>query len=224
LNSSSRSPWDAHGVAEAINDYWEKSDFEREHRAAVAKLIQKLGSTTVLDVGCGSGLLYPLLADKTRYCGIDSSMEMLRIARKRNSHAQFLRADARCLPFRKKSFELVTCVDMLQHVDNAEAVLSQLSEVAGQHVLVVTWAHDLPTQRQSVNLSSKQGKMTQEVIPAGPFQNIVYNLNELLGWISKVDGISRHQLVIYDLGANNLVIQIDKVSDRGQRVKTKVKV
>lgn len=217
MTSPSGSPWDDHGVAEAINDYWEKSDFEHEHRAAVAKIIQRLGSATVLDVGCGTGLLYALLAEKGGYCGIDSSIEMLRIARKQQSHAQFVRGDARCLPFREKSFELVTCVDMLQHIDDVQPVLSALSEVSGEHVLVVTWAHDLPTQRKSVNLSSKEGKLTEEVATAGRFQNIVYNLNELLGKILKVDGISRHQLAIHDLGANSVAIQINQVSALRQR-------
>ncbi len=217
--NSSRSPWDDHGVAEAINDYWEKADSEREHRATVAKLIGKLGSTTVLDVGCGTGLLYPLLAEKGGYCGVDSSLEMLSIARKQHSQVQLVRGDAGCLPFRKKSFQLVTCVDMLQHIENVEAVLSELSEVSGEHVLVVTWVHDLPTQRKSVNLSSKEGKLTEEVVPAGRFLNIVYNLNELLVKISKVEGVCLYGLTTHVLGANSAAIQIDKFSVPGQASK-----
>ena len=216
MTPSSGSPWDDHGLAKAINDYWRKSDFEQEHRAAVARIIQRLGSATVLDVGCGTGLLYAFIAEKNEYCGIDSSTEMLSIARKQHGHAQFVRGDARHLPFREKSFELITCVDMLQHIDNIQPVLSALSEISAEHVLVVTWTHGLPTQRRSVNLSSKEGKLTETIVSAGRFQYIVYNLNELLEIILKANGVSRHQLAIYDLGANSIAIQI-KVSALEER-------
>ncbi len=71
-----------------------------------------------------------------------------------------------------------------------------------------------------MNLSSKEGKSAEEVAPTGRFRHIVYNLNEVLGKILKVDGVSRYGLTTHVLGANDVAIQIDKVSVPGKRQKT----
>jgi len=101
---------------------------------------------------------------------------------------------------------------MLQHIDNIQPVLSALSDVSRKHVLVVTWVHDLPTQRKSVNLSLKEEKLAEQVTSTGRFQYIVYNLHELLEKILREEGVSQRQLAIHDLGANSVAIQINKAN------------
>jgi ubiquinone/menaquinone biosynthesis C-methylase UbiE len=45
-------------------------------------------------------------------------------------------ADAAALPFRDASFDLVTCIEVLEHVPDPEAVLSEISRVAAEWVLL----------------------------------------------------------------------------------------
>ncbi|HEU5115425.1 MAG TPA: class I SAM-dependent methyltransferase [Isosphaeraceae bacterium] len=70
-----------------------------------------------LDVGCGAGgTLRRLSARKeiSRVVGVDPSPAALRLARAQGKHV--LSGDATALPFRDGSFDLVTCLDVWQHL------------------------------------------------------------------------------------------------------------
>jgi len=72
----------------------------------------------VLDVGCGTGLVvnwlrrYPLESEPI---GIDLSAHALAFGRERGAMALAL-ATANCVPFPATHFDLVVCLDTLQHV------------------------------------------------------------------------------------------------------------
>jgi malonyl-CoA O-methyltransferase len=65
---------------------------------------------TVLDVGCGSGRALEALHrhyPRARLLGIDRSLNMLEVARRRNEQARFLQCDAAALPFGDQSVDLI---------------------------------------------------------------------------------------------------------------------
>lgn len=69
----------------------------------------------VLDVGCGTGWFTRHLAavPGLEVTGIDLNAEWLQFARTRDAAAQYLRADARALPFADGYFDLVVSVTAL---------------------------------------------------------------------------------------------------------------
>jgi 2-polyprenyl-6-hydroxyphenyl methylase / 3-demethylubiquinone-9 3-methyltransferase len=88
----------------------------------------------LLDVGCGGGFLSEEFARTgMSVTGIDSSRETIDAAERHARHAG-LQIDYRTgfgesLPFEDASFDIVSCCDALEHVDNPEMVIAEISRV-----------------------------------------------------------------------------------------------
>lgn len=78
-----------------------------------------------LDVGCGAGIMLPLLADSGIVVGVDRSEQALLHARLHGGR-HLVQADAADLPFRSASIDIMICLDVLEHLDNDTAVLVEL--------------------------------------------------------------------------------------------------
>ena len=96
---------------------------------------------TVLDVGCGTGLLFRHAADEAeKVVGIDSSKKLLLEARKhargwRNVH--LVQADADYLPFKADFFDVVFAFTVLQNMPKPVETLKELGRVAKPDATVV---------------------------------------------------------------------------------------
>ena len=82
----------------------------------------------VLDIGCGAGATMDHLKRFGRPHGIDLSEIPLKFSRKRG-HQRLLRASATELPFDSESFELVTTLDVVEHLDDDVKGLSEIYRV-----------------------------------------------------------------------------------------------
>jgi len=93
-----------------------------------------------LDLGCGTGhMLQTMTRRGVRAIGVDMRPEGLVATRRVNPDAILVRADATLLPFRAGSFDSVTVLDVLEHVDE-DALLSGIRTVlhpGGAAVLTV---------------------------------------------------------------------------------------
>lgn len=93
-----------------------------------------LPNTTLLDVGCGGGILAEAFAELgMRVTGIDPSVSAVETAR-RHAHQQMLTiayqvGSGERLPFADASFDCVSCCDVLEHVRDVDAVLAEISRV-----------------------------------------------------------------------------------------------
>ncbi len=86
----------------------------------------------VLDVGCGAGFLTdPLSEAGFDATGIDISVPSMRTARSRDTteSSRFLAADARSLPFADASFDVVCAMDVIEHVERADVLISEGARV-----------------------------------------------------------------------------------------------
>jgi SAM-dependent methyltransferase len=83
----------------------------------------------ILDAGCGTGGTTRVLSPRGRVIGIDFSSEALRLARQRGL-PRLVRASVNELPFRSERFDLVTCFDVLYHLNVDDvAALAELRRV-----------------------------------------------------------------------------------------------
>lgn len=87
-----------------------------------------------LDVGCGGGIITEDLAKlSNNVFGIDPSQASLNTAKKHAKQTglniNYLQATAENLPFDDNSFELVTCCDVLEHVDDLTQVIREINRV-----------------------------------------------------------------------------------------------
>jgi 2-polyprenyl-6-hydroxyphenyl methylase/3-demethylubiquinone-9 3-methyltransferase len=89
-----------------------------------------LGSESrVLDVGSGGGFLTVTLSDAGyEVIGIDPSIASIREA-KDHVQSTFAAAAGESLPFRDSSVDAVTCSEVLEHVEDAAAVVAEISRV-----------------------------------------------------------------------------------------------
>jgi demethylmenaquinone methyltransferase/2-methoxy-6-polyprenyl-1,4-benzoquinol methylase len=85
----------------------------------------------VLDVATGTGLVAGrLLRAGHAVTGVDQSPEMLAVARARfDGRVELVEASAETLPFRDESFDHLTFTYLLRYVDDAGAVLRELTRV-----------------------------------------------------------------------------------------------
>lgn len=104
--------WDQQ--AASIHARWgdERHDVER-----IGEVIERLGARRILDVGCGSGRLFPLYQAKgARVLGIDLSAEALALAAERYPDVELRRLSVEALDDPVGSFDLAVCNRVLQHV------------------------------------------------------------------------------------------------------------
>ncbi len=86
----------------------------------------------ILDVGCGAGFLANEFAlEGYPMTGVDLSPESLKVAHiyDQTKTVKYLEADALKLPFPDKSFDVVTCLDFLEHVKDPERYIEEISRV-----------------------------------------------------------------------------------------------
>jgi ubiquinone/menaquinone biosynthesis C-methylase UbiE len=97
-------------------------------RALVMDEIKKTNGGRLLDIGCGTGST--LSASQTYHTavGCEFSKEALRLSKKRGIEL-LARSNAEQLPFKSGSFDVVTALDVIEHIDDDEAAIRELRRV-----------------------------------------------------------------------------------------------
>ena len=107
-----------------------------EEQARKFKVISKHAGltdrSTMLDVGCGTGLSAVHLPG--RITGIDPAKKLLDLARGRLSNV--ICGSAEHLPFRTCSFEVVISLTSVHNFDDADAGIAEIARVASNTVVI----------------------------------------------------------------------------------------
>ncbi|MBU1261749.1 class I SAM-dependent methyltransferase [bacterium] len=95
----------------------------------------------LLEIGCGTGYQLPYLIKRCKeHMGIDISLSSLNEAKKKAPDSLFILTDAKVLPFKDNSFDVVFCLEVLEHIINPETVLLEIRRTlkVGGRVVVST--------------------------------------------------------------------------------------
>jgi 2-polyprenyl-3-methyl-5-hydroxy-6-metoxy-1,4-benzoquinol methylase len=111
--------------------------FEDEMQA----LLERARPSSIVDVGCGEGVLTERWAaslEGARVVGIDLDDPKLRAEWDRRSRAnlRFIAGSGDRLPFGDAEFEAATAMEVLEHVPDPEAVLTEMARVSSRWILV----------------------------------------------------------------------------------------
>lgn len=97
----------------------------------------------ILDAGCGSGHLMSLLKEKTRFSlnkniiGIDYNKNLFKLKAKDNE-ILIVRGDLTQLPFKDDTFDIIFCLDVLEHIYEIEkAILALKNALKKEGLLIV---------------------------------------------------------------------------------------
>ena len=99
-------------------------------RSLVEKICSTLGNSNprILDVGCGTGANLKMLAEHGRAEGVDISQQAVDFCHERGLESVKLGA-AEDLPYENDSFDLVTALDVVEHLDDDVAGLREMRRV-----------------------------------------------------------------------------------------------
>jgi SAM-dependent methyltransferase len=105
------------------------------------ELWDRAAPTSVLDVGCGEGVLTHEWAGRLgdgRIVGIDLDDEKLagEWAKRTRPNLEYRCEEATRLTFGEGEFDLATAIEVLEHVPDPEATVAEMARVADRHLLV----------------------------------------------------------------------------------------
>jgi len=111
--------------------------FER----ALDELFAQAAPDSVLDVGCGEGVLTYRWAERLgerRIVGIDLEDSKLRSewATRQRPNLEYRAMPAEDLPFAENEFDLAAAIEVLEHVPDPRRSLAEMTRVAARHLLV----------------------------------------------------------------------------------------
>jgi SAM-dependent methyltransferase len=119
----------------ADEKHWWYRGRRRVLRAAIERL--PLGpDARLLDAGCGSGRTLDDLARYGRVSGVDLSPEAVAAARRRG-HDDVHLGRVEEMPFPDATFDVVTCLDVIEHTPDDGATLAELRRVTRPGGLLV---------------------------------------------------------------------------------------
>lgn len=131
----------------------------RAKRALVFQLWEKYQRKTtnvkLLDLGCGTGVLLEQFEKrfKIKGYGIDTSTEAIKYC-KRRGLSQVKKFDGKKIPFKDKLFDLLTAIDVLEHVKDDLKALYEINRVLKKNGLAIFLvpAHSKLWSTRDINL------------------------------------------------------------------------
>jgi 2-polyprenyl-3-methyl-5-hydroxy-6-metoxy-1,4-benzoquinol methylase len=109
--------------------------------STLEELWRKAGPESILDVGCGEGVLTAQWADQLgdgRIVGIDLDDPKLKAEwdKRQRGNLEYKVEDATHLSFADGEFDMATAIEVLEHVPDPERTVSEMARVAKRWVLV----------------------------------------------------------------------------------------
>ena len=128
-------------------DQWRTEALRKQLQAV---LQSPLAGRTVVDFGCGGGMLSAMLveAGAQKVYGIESSLEILDTLRKtspKRPNVEFMLGETSKIPLPDSSVDLIFCISVLEHVIDVDSILKEWYRILrnGGQVLIAWsgWGH-----------------------------------------------------------------------------------
>lgn len=104
--------------------HWNQYENLPKYKAHADRVKEWVKEKSVLDVGAGDGLITSMLGA----VGIEYEAEGVRLAQEKGVNV--IQGDAYKLPFEDNSFEAITMIDVLEHLEDPQKALQEARRVA----------------------------------------------------------------------------------------------
>ena len=143
MSTSNQRALEVFSNKDVVQNYVQTTSLDAREQSLFVKWIT--ADHVVLDVGVGAGRTVPALSERSLYVAIDFSRNMLRLAHTRFPTVSFVEADARAIPFRDESFDVVLFsfngIDSLDD-DERQVVLGEVRRVLKPQGLFIYSRHN----------------------------------------------------------------------------------
>ena len=137
-SSSSRPPDSAPNLAPTQAKYTDPSPLaqhaNRRFIRAVYDMIGRVRAESILDAGCGEGVILSRLRRPTHY-GMDIDVARLHEAKSMVGGGKLVAGDVHRLPFPAESFDLVLMLEVFAHLGDPQAALVEVARVSRRYLL-----------------------------------------------------------------------------------------
>ncbi len=114
-------------------------DASETHRVKMVLRVMSGRPASALDVGCGDGYLCGVYAERlgvARVEGVDLAASHVARARENFPALTFNHGDVYRLPYGSDAFELVSAVEVLEHLENPARAFAELVRVSAREIVV----------------------------------------------------------------------------------------
>lgn len=125
-------------------------------------------NTSVLDIGCGSGIFCEMAAKRgARVSGLDASEPLITIARQRMPSGDFRTGEMEELPYYDQSFDVVTGFSSFQFAANPIKALREASRVSRTGMVVIA-VFGAPEESEATAYIKAMGSLLPPPPPGAP--------------------------------------------------------
>lgn len=146
-----------------------------------------LGKERILDIGCGTGAILRLLREFGIAYGVELSMDAIQFLKKRDLKLLVCSDASQSIPFKDSSFSAITCLDVLEHLDDDLALLNEMLRVCkpGGHIVLtvpafnVLWSpHDVAVHHRRrytrTQMLKKISRLNCTVVKSSYYNTILF--------------------------------------------------
>jgi ubiquinone/menaquinone biosynthesis C-methylase UbiE len=170
-------------------------DNPKEFIDSIIRLIPS-DNTKLLDVACGNGNFLARAEKKFKTYGVDISPGAIKLARKKLKTTQLRVASANNLPFRRDTFDAVTCLGSLEHFPDMDKALEEMKRTVKTGGIVII---HVPNSKYLVHMALRidtQGQINERLATEKEWRKILekhfavekvykYNTKWFLKWIPR---------------------------------------
>lgn len=115
---------------DAHKDYYSAGEYpDNRYKWTIERFLPSCKGKRILEVGCGSGRLLRLLQATNDVVGVDASEDGIAACTSRNIEGHCMDSSSEPLPFADDSFDLVICLETIEHLTSPYYALMEMRRV-----------------------------------------------------------------------------------------------
>ena len=157
-------------------EFWDKYAnlnelrYDAEFAGRIVYTINEMNCTSILEVGCGTGIDLRLVPDSIITCGLDPNYNAVKSAKNTIPHIQGVMAMITCMPFADSAVDMIFTHRLLNYLpdDTMLCGMREMRRVAKKYIMSCEWSAQSETviddKRKLRNMSQRWTEIGARVI------------------------------------------------------------